>query len=469
LAPFNKPSQRFLFLTFNNNQANARKWLGELVTEGVVSTTEQVVGHGADRRAAPEGQDAPTRTWVGVGLTSPALVTLRPEFAADLPAYDAFWRGAPADRQYSGSRMASPALVGNVQISDPQHWVIGGPSQPPVDALLTIAADDKDLVDDAARRERDRAVGHGLDVLLIDEDDGDDPTLGQYGERLKDGIEHFGFRDGISQPGIRNLTEARLLPGRRREAVTRAGTPILAAGEFVLGYERERGSYPSAARPDPPEWMCDGSFQVFLRLSQDVPGWRNQMDRLRASSHADVYVEAKAIGRTKKGFPLATGGQNGELNDFNYDDDPQGLTTPLFSHIRSMNRREKASLDERTRYLARRGIPFGPFLPEGAPDDGKQRGLLFNAFMASIEGQFEYLMRTASGSVASPVTTSTTLGGPDPVVGASDAPCHLLQEGREPVEIHFGRFVRTRGAVYAFAPSLPTLSRLAGIQAAQIE
>ena len=55
-----------------------------------------------------------------------------------------------------------------------------------------------------------------------------------------------------------------------------------------------------------------------------------------------------------------------------------------------------------------------------------------------------------------------TADGPDPVVGASDAPCVIRREDAEPVEIHFGRFVWTSGAVYAFAPSLSELSRLAG-------
>jgi Dyp-type peroxidase family len=341
--------------------------------------------------------------------------------------------------------------------------VIGGPGAP-VDALLTIAADNPTLLDEIAGRERARAKKHHLHVFQIAQGGGR-PTAGQYGARLDGGVEHFGFRDGISQPGIRGFMEERTKLGRRREAVSHVGTPIIAAGEFVLGYEREPGSYPIASRPVPPDWMHDGSFQVLLRLTQDVYGWRTQMNRLRAAFQARVDVEAKAVGRTKAGLPLASGVPKGELNDFTYDDDPQGLTTPAFCHIRTMNPRDKAAVDGRTRFVLRRGFPFGPALPLDADDDdGVERGLVFNAFMASIEGQFEYLARKAARTEGWLPARLTASDGPDPVIGASDAPCHFPREGKEPIEIHFKRFVQTSGAAYAFAPSLPTLRQLAGLE-----
>ena len=465
LAPFNKPRQLFLFLNFRNSQQHAREWLSQLVDGGVIASTNQVVEHGEERKQAmKEGRKPEMRHWVGVSLTSSALVTLHPELASDLVAYDAFWRGALADREYRGERRTvSPALVGNARASDPSDWVIGGTGQSPVDALVTIAADeddDHDILGRAARTERDRAKGHELEVLKVRQGNGR-TTLGQYGQRLEGGIEHFGFRDGISQPGIRGFTQPEMRHGRW-EDLNQAGTPIIAAGEFVLGYERERGSYPEARRPEPPAWMRDGSFQVFLRLTQNIHGWRAQMARLRASSKARVDVEAKAIGRTKQGWPLASNGQAGELNDFTYNDDQEGLKTPRFAHIRKMNPRDNAVFHDRTHRLLRRGIPFGPLLPQGAPADEVQRGLLFNAFMASIEDQFEFMQRSWASNPRSFPATPTVADGPDPVVGTSHAPCFLRREDEEPLELHFERFVRTSGAVYAFAPSIQTLGKLRG-------
>ena len=224
LAPFNKPCALFLFLNFRNSQQQARDWLTELVNGGLIASTRDVLDHGKDRRKArKDGLEPEKRHWVGVSLTASALVTLHPELATDLVTYDAFWRGALADLAladpaYPGARMASPALVGNTRVSDPTRWVIGGPRQAPVDALVTIAADDADDDDDgslasAAETERARAVSHGFEVIEVRQGNGD-PTLGQYGRRLEGGIEHFGFRDGISQPGIRGFTKETVRYGR---------------------------------------------------------------------------------------------------------------------------------------------------------------------------------------------------------------------------------------------------------------
>jgi Dyp-type peroxidase family len=469
LAPFNKPCQLLLFLNFGNRQDKARAWLTDLVDSEIIATTDDVVQHDERRRNRKKGQEPEKRTWVGVSLTSSAVVTLHPELAADLVVYDAFWRGALADRSYGGARRtASPALIGNERAGDPSRWVIGGPSQPPVDALLTIAADDARRLGYRAAKERRRAADHDLGVLLVRQGNGR-MTKGQRGERLVDengGIEHFGFRDGVSQPGIRGFTAAKRR-GRRLEAEGDAGTPVIAAGEFVLGQEREAGSYPEDPRSQPPSWMWDGSFQVFLRLNQDVGGWRAQMDALSASSRPPrVDVAAMAIGRFKDGTPLARGGNLNQPNDFTYGNDPHGEDTPRFAHIRKMNPRNDAPFHARIHRLLRRGIPFGPFIAENTPADGDkaERGLLFNAFMASIENQFEFLQRNWASNPRSLPETPMVADGPDPVAGASEAPCILRRRNQDPVEFHLERFVWTTGAVYAFAPSIPTLRMLGGAE-----
>ena len=284
------------------------------------------------------------------------------------------------------------------------------------------------------------------------------------------GIEPFGFRDGISQPGVRGFTASTDRNGRR-EAADQPGSPIIAAGEFVLGYDGEAGSYPAGGRPVPPGWMHDGSFQVVLRLRQDVDGWQAQMRDLSASSGGTIDAAATAIGRTPDGKPLVALGKGVGLNDFDFTDDQLGEQTPRFAHTRKMNPRN-GTFDDRIHRLLRRGIPFAtPLQVETPPPPGVENaaesdaqegrnGLVFNAFMASIEGQFEFLQRNwASNPDSLPPVAAD---GPDPVVGASDAPCVIRREDADPVEIHFGRFVWTSGAVYAFAPSLSELNRLAG-------
>jgi Dyp-type peroxidase family len=466
LAPFNKPHQVFLFLNFNNDQAAARRWLTSLADH--IATTKDVADHNEAYKAWREnrGPDPRPREWRGVGLTSWGLVTLHPELAADLVAYDAFWRGplGPATDEH-GNWTASPALLGDEEMSDPSNWVVGGPDQRPVDALVTIAADDVRRLERRAEAARRHARLVGLRVLEVRPPDGG-TSPGQRGETLRGphgGTEHFGFRDGLSQPGVRGFTSATIRHGRW-ESEHQPGSPIIATGEFVLGYQGERGSYPHARRPVAPEWMRNGSFQVFLRLTQDVAGWREEMDRLGGALSEDVA--AKVIGRRTDGTALAPGGGGPGRNDFTYADDPHGYHTPRFAHIRKANPR-----DDRTHRLLRRGIPFGP--PFGNQQAGAQerdvdRGLLLNAFMASIEHQFEFTQRSwASNPQSRPASSDQTgpertpADGPDPLIGAIQ-PCVLRREGEEPVRLDLRRFVRTTGAVYAFAPSIRALRRLGG-------
>lgn len=466
LASFNKPFQRFVFISFRNRQQDARNWLAQLVSAGVASTS-QVVQHGEDRnRAIRDGANPEPRQWVAVSFTSSGLVTLLPKLATGLVAYEAFWQGPLVDREYRGERRISPAVVGDVRRGDPTDWVVGGPGQYPVDALLTVAADDQGGLEKRAEAEQVRAKEGGVTVLSWQ----DCQRLDRNGR----GIEPFGFRDGISQPGIRGFT-AEGGHNERLDAVARTDVPQdkLAPGEFVLGYVGEGGSYPDARRPVPPPWMRDGSFQVFLRLRQDVKGWETQMRELRDSSLDKIDVAARAIGRTIDGEPLAAPGGGTDFNNFTYESDREGQTTPRFAHIRKMNRRNR-TFDDRIHRLLRRGIPFKTPLhvetrlpSDDHIADQDERGLAFNAFMASIENQFEFLQRSwASDPESLPPVVAA---GPDPVIGASDAPCVFQRANAEPVEIHFGRFVWTSGAVYAFAPSLSALHWLADSNPVQVE
>ena len=181
LAPFNKPFQAFLFLNFRNAQKGAREWISALVEDENFASTSKVFAHASARK-----KNAERRCWVSVGLTSSGLTTLHPELAVDLVAYDAFSRGVLADREYRGERRISPALVGDTRAGDPTTWAIGGPDDPSVDALVTIAADDYASLEKVAEGERLRAERCGLQVLKVRQREGD-AARGQYCERLDEG------------------------------------------------------------------------------------------------------------------------------------------------------------------------------------------------------------------------------------------------------------------------------------------
>src|SRR4051794_20089742 len=171
LAPFNKPRQRFLFISFRNRRANARYWLAQLAT--VVASTRQVVAHGEDRKRNNE-----TREWRGGSFPSAGLVVLDPDLAQDLLAFDAFWEGPEADRKVVEQRVMSPAIVGNTGKGQPKDWVVGGIGPFPVDALLTVAADNSEKLKAAADEECRRAETCGLTVLSWQ----DCERLGEPGE-----------------------------------------------------------------------------------------------------------------------------------------------------------------------------------------------------------------------------------------------------------------------------------------------
>ncbi len=147
------------------------------------------------------------------------------------------------------------------------------------------------------------------------------------------GREHFGFRDGISQPAVLGHDDP--APGEPERRLT----PLTPAGEFVLGHPRHgaTGLGPPIACP---AWMHDGTFQVFKRFHQDVPGWRAQLAAASAElagrgvpMSADELA-ARLIGRWPSGAPL---GHSPEVDDgalpgavFDYEDDPLGLRRRVF-------------------------------------------------------------------------------------------------------------------------------------------
>ena len=383
LQPFDGHHQAFLFLSFGNKRAGARAWLG--AAAGRVDCTADVVAARAASRIAAG------RSLMSVGLTATGLVTLHPEVAGDLVGFDAFWQGPLGNRLDDGGRITNtPALLGDVGASDPTSWVIGGVRRPPVDALLTLAADDEETLRRRVlheRREAEQLVGAGL--------------VEQYGHVMHnaDGkrIEHFGFVDGISQPGVRGVDGAA------------AGSPVIAAGEFVLGLAGERRPLALGPRPSPATWMRGGSFQVFRRLRQDVAGWWRKMGKLSDQDSTPEDVAARAMGRRLDGTPLALDAGPGDHNDFTYRGDDTGAHTPLYAHIRKMNPRQDDMFRDRSHKLLRRGIPFGPPMDRDHPDD-RERGMLFNAYMAGIEDQFEFLQRCWANDPSFPSSTIAKFG-----------------------------------------------------------
>ena len=333
------------------------------------------------------------------------------------------------------------------------------------------------------------------------------------GRRRLDGdTEHFGFVDGISQPGVRGTVDG-VAPLTERAypddhplaaAYARPGQPLVWPGQFVFGYPTQRADDPSPGHPqgkgDP--LLENGSILVFRRLRQDVAGFRTGMERLvQAFAAKGLTVDAATagawcVGRWPDGTPLTLSPSRPDAeiasdtlrrNGFWYDEpltaatlhdrsgaslafpgagaDPGGQACPFFAHIRKVNPRDQI-VDQGSNgvtlrlQMLRRGIPYGR--PWPGAEDGADRGLLFMAYQTSIENQFQRLMKLWVNNAHAPPPGE----GIDPVIGVppTSGGRPLIRRrtgGVNPAKVLLsGRWVTTTGAGYFFAPGIDALRRI---------
>lgn len=455
LAGFNKDHMTFVLLQLPTEPARARAWLFEVVPQ--VATTAQVEDFNerfSRARRATGGTDPENlrAVWLNVALTRSGLEILSADFARlerDLAAVGAAYLAGAASRADA---------LGDLAASGPAKWLFGGTQGQRIDAVVTVAADRR-----ADRRSRLRAVRrlaaqHGL--FIVFEQDGD--TL--PGDRA--GHEHFGFKDGISQPGVEGFHEPN--PDRPTQRRRHLGSDLIKPGEFVLGWPSEDG----ASGDEIPTWLRNSSFQVLRRLRQDVPGFWAQVEAAREEDAfgAQDLLAAKLVGRWRSGTPLARAPEHDSRsthssdddNEFDFSDDSNGHKTPRFAHIRKTFPRGVDQFSPRSHRMLRRGIPFGdPFDPTSGRGQGidAERGLIFQCFVADIERQFEFMQQAWANNAGFPQDQD----GPDPVIGANEAGASVtLKMSSGPDEqLSFKRFVHTQGSVYGLAPSLTTLRALA--------
>jgi Dyp-type peroxidase family len=466
LAPFNKDHRTYLFLRLPD-QARGRAWLSALIP--LLANTKDVAAFNAlfSQGHAPGKDPANLKaTWANVSLTYEGLKLLLkadPAGALNGQGFDAFVAG-PRQRT---------AINGDTGKSDPQHWVVGGANQT-IHALLNIQSDD--VSDLAAEVQKLQALAAPHGVTTVFQQDG--ATL----PALLTGHEQFGFKDGISQPGIAGFDVAdpnslHLDPTAKFGFVLgHPGTEIIAAGEFVLGKDVEPDSGQKFTPPAALGWMLNGSFQVFRRLSQDVAGFNAQLDKSASHLPPDdplrASLGAKLVGRWKSGTPVDlspdTDGNivdDARINDFNFMTkdaqgnlvaDDAGARCPHFAHIRKVYPRQQNFFGNRVRRILRRGVPFGPaFDPTKEGSNDVERGLVFVAYMSDISEKFEFLNSVWVDSPDFPNPGT----GPDPLIGDCPRPApNTVQPG---FSEDFQRFVNATGALYAFAPSLSALGKIA--------
>src|SRR5438046_4294105 len=141
--------------------------------------------------------------------------------------------------------------------------------------------------------------------------------------------------------------------------------------------------------------------------------------------------------------------------------DPDGYGAPLGSHIRRMNPRDTAANMNRRRMI-RRGGTYGPALPEGAPDDGVERGIASFVGCASLIRQFEFAQNVWVND-----KNFHELGNErDPIIGTQDGTLEFKIPKRPIRKKITGlpSFTTVRGGAYFFLPGLTALRYLASLE-----
>jgi Dyp-type peroxidase family len=329
-----------------------------------------------------------------------------------------------------------------------------------------------------------------------------------------DGIEPFGFSDGISQPQID-------WEQKRKTMQTEFDySNVVALGEFLLGYPNEYGKVtdrplidadaasaellPAADAPGKKDLGRNGTYLVMRQLDQDVRKfWQFVHGQSGGDRTEAEKLAASMVGRTREGNPLVTvqdaaipgieqDPEQKQQNQFTFDSDPAGSRCPFGAHIRRANPRNadfsaghsKSLLKKlitmlgfgprgfrddlmssvRFHRILRRGREYGSELkPDDAlapaPPDDPPRGLHFICLNANISRQFEFLQ---NAWIASTKFSGLT-GESDPLLGNRHAipGCPVTSgftipiDGRLPRRITgLPQFVTVKGGAYFFLPSL---------------
>ncbi len=312
-------------------------------------------------------------------------------------------------------------------------------------------------------------------------------------ETFPDDKEHFGFRDGISQPtiigsGVEGLKIDNIKPG-----------------EFVLGYRNEYNVHPDtplikeeqgnmSLLPTDPDGSDlkdlgrNGTYFVLRQLKEDVDGFWNFLNEKSKNEDGTLNPDestklaAKMMGRWPSGAPLVKfpdkdPGALSDDNDFVYTEtDKLGLKCPFGAHTRRTNPRdnfeetgpeESLKLTRKHRIMRRvrsYGEKYTANATQHTPVD--EVGILFGCFNADINRQFEFIQYTW----ANYPKFKQLYADPDPFIGVKENPPEgVVQQFTIPTETHnkyidgLKSFVTVKGGAYFFFPSLKVVEYLSTI------
>jgi len=320
---FNKSHQIVTVLNITNESQlpKIREWLKNVIYK-TVSTTRDVINNRKDYREKKLSVFNDALFNFSVSYRGLQILVHGTTLESDLSLFSvnsAFVAGANGRSAYLGDPLNGKGSLNS--------WDFGKDENPHI--LINICGDSKFIVEKKYKEIVEPQLLTGA-LTLVNK---------QYGFRGKKGSplyghEHFGFKDGLSQPEIRGkydtlekndanekkyafLVRRVIDPNDSRfPDYAQPGFRLLDPGNFLLGYEKLDTTVGTADNTKTfPDWCKGGSYLVYRKLHQDVHAfWDNALTNAKNiiklhSINVNEYVLAmliasKIVGRYWDGTPL---------------------------------------------------------------------------------------------------------------------------------------------------------------------
>jgi Dyp-type peroxidase family len=449
-------STRHLFIRFGADAAAARTFVRKLAPL-IKSAHVQLTEAEAFRATGVSG-----KPFIGLLISA--------------EGYKALGVTAKAPQPGDGGAFSQGMLARAGQLSDPPANRLEAPYRSKLHAMILIGADpDSPTSFDSAAAEQVEtqilnlmgSAGHIVHREFgraIFRNNG----TGLDGKAKLEGIEHFGYVDGRSQP----LLLEELIERERDETDgISVWSPVFPLSQVLV---------PDPGAPPATGATAFGSYFVFRKLEQDVDAFKKAEAKLGTLGNPKLgeLAGAMMVGRFEDGTPVVLQKEEGAdapvPNNFDYAGDVDGLRCPIHAHIRKTNPRGDvprqfpgAPADaDRKPIMARRGMTFGKrnrvLDPSDTPTKGV--GLMFMSFQSNLADQFEFTQQSWADNVnfLRPGT------GRDPIIGQRGTnPSVKLQvrhkwgaPGATVTAETFEGFVTHKGGDYFFAPAISTIKAI---------
>lgn len=422
-----------LFLKFKDGkQDQVKKWLGEFTRKYVTSAWAQ----------AYEAEKYREKRIKGSVFTNVFLTVFGYEYLGligdELPFSEDFFLGGMKDPN-SQIGFADPTV---------DKWDPG--LQKDCHCLLLMADDNFQPLLHIVRRVKNSLIEI---AEIVHQDNG-------FVLRNEDGkvIEHFGFRDGVSEP----LFVKRDIDKERESSDFSQWDPRAPLSLALL-------KDPFGKTPD-----SYGSYLVYRKLEQNVPGWNDDVVNKLAPAlnltNDPELAGAYTMGRFQDGTPLVLSDSptDDDSNNFNYLNDKTGSKCPFHSHIRKTNPRgdtghliatEVPLEEEKMHRIVRRAVSYGEQDRHEAKETGS--GLLFLCFQSNITNQFAFMQKrwaNTGGFIEQGTGTDPVIGQGGPFTEGYSWPKTWGSTERIPAD--FSHWVTLKGGEFFFTPSLSFLESL---------